>query len=187
MRPPTRTTLAKKLKPFVECLAARGWEEAGVFTRYQLALKRSLPDLRIHFNHTYTMTHEELRHAKSYANDTLSHMHTQNKSTAVGHTLTDALAGLKANINEAAGRAGHTQRAFYVAKRSNDRQGLIIEEGTGRNVAVTYDGADAPLLAAAPEMFAALIAAQEDLADLGQLSAETIAMFAPAIRSARNL
>ena len=86
MRPPTRTTPAKKLKPFVECFAAKGWEEVGVFTRYQLALKRSLPDLSIHFNHTYTMTHEELRHAKSYANDTLSHMHTQNKSTAAGHT-----------------------------------------------------------------------------------------------------
>jgi len=51
MRPPTRTTLAKKLKPFVECFAAKDWEEAGVFTRYQLALKRSLPDLSTHFNH----------------------------------------------------------------------------------------------------------------------------------------
>jgi len=79
-----------------------------------------------------------------------------------------------------------TQKAFYVGKTS-DHQGLIIEEGTGRNVAVTYDKADTPLLAAAPEMLAALIAAQEDLADLGQLSAETIAMLAPAIRSARNL
>lgn len=35
-------------------------------------------------------------------------------------------------------------------------QGLVIEENTGRNVAVAYDAKDSPLLAAAPEMYEAL-------------------------------
>lgn len=46
--------------------------------------------------------------------------------------------------------------AWYEAKMGNDHQGLIVEEGTGRSVAVSYDKADAPLIAAAPEMLAAL-------------------------------
>lgn len=31
-------------------------------------------------------------------------------------------------------------------------QGLVIDEETGRNVAVTYDPQDAPLVSAAPEL-----------------------------------
>jgi adenine-specific DNA methylase len=45
---------------------------------------------------------------------------------------------------------------WYVANIGNDHQGLVIEEGTGRNVAVAYDKADATLLASAPEMLQAL-------------------------------
>ena len=45
---------------------------------------------------------------------------------------------------------------WYAAKAGNDHQGLVIEEGTGRNVAVTYDVKDAPLAALAPEMREAL-------------------------------
>lgn len=41
-------------------------------------------------------------------------------------------------------------------------QGLIIEEQTGRTVAVSYDGKDAPLIAAASEMIQAL----RDIIDL---------------------
>jgi len=41
---------------------------------------------------------------------------------------------------------------WYAAKAGNNHQGLVIEEGTSRNVAVTYDVKDAPLAAAAPEM-----------------------------------
>lgn len=44
---------------------------------------------------------------------------------------------------------------WYEASTGNE-QGLIIEEGTGRNVAVAYDKADSPLIAAAPAMLAAL-------------------------------
>ena len=44
---------------------------------------------------------------------------------------------------------------WYVGKTGN-HQGLVIEEGTGRNVAVAYDKQDAPLLAAAPELLEAL-------------------------------
>lgn len=39
---------------------------------------------------------------------------------------------------------------------SPHEQGLVIDETTGRNVAVTYDPKDAPLIAAAPEMKDAL-------------------------------
>lgn len=41
--------------------------------------------------------------------------------------------------------------AWYEASTGN-HQGLIIEETTGRNVAVAYDKADAPLIAAAREL-----------------------------------
>lgn len=44
---------------------------------------------------------------------------------------------------------------WYVGKTGN-HQGLVIEEGTGRNVAVAYDKADAQLLAAAPDLLATL-------------------------------
>jgi hypothetical protein len=44
---------------------------------------------------------------------------------------------------------------WYAAKTGN-HQGLVIEEGTGRSVAVAYDKSDAPLLAAAPKLLSAL-------------------------------
>ena len=40
----------------------------------------------------------------------------------------------------------------WYAKSGSMGQGLIIEEETGRNVAVAYDESDADLLAAAPEL-----------------------------------
>ena len=46
-------------------------------------------------------------------------------------------------------------KEWYVASTMND-QGLIIEEGTGRNVAVCYDKKDGELIAAAPELLEAL-------------------------------
>ena len=46
---------------------------------------------------------------------------------------------------------------WYAAKSAGDSQGLVIEEDTGRSVAVAYDVKDTPLLAAAPELLAALI------------------------------
>lgn len=42
---------------------------------------------------------------------------------------------------------------WYESKTGND-QGLVIDEITGSNVAVTYDRNDAALMAAAPELLA---------------------------------
>ncbi len=44
---------------------------------------------------------------------------------------------------------------WYVAKTGN-HQGLIVCEETGANIAVAYDKKDAPILAAGPDMLAAL-------------------------------
>jgi len=44
-----------------------------------------------------------------------------------------------------------TKHTWHAASTGN-HQGLVIEETTGRNVAVTYDKADAPLIASAPAM-----------------------------------
>jgi hypothetical protein len=49
------------------------------------------------------------------------------------------------------------------AKTGADGQGLIIDEADGRTVAVAYDGQDAALLAAAPDMQAALISIEARL------------------------
>ena len=45
---------------------------------------------------------------------------------------------------------------WYVAKNSNDTQGLVIDEITGENIAVIYKKEDAPLIASAPELLEAL-------------------------------
>ena len=49
----------------------------------------------------------------------------------------------------------NTKQNWYAPKSSN-HQGTIVSEGDGRTVAVAYDKADAPLLAAAPDLFEAL-------------------------------
>lgn len=46
--------------------------------------------------------------------------------------------------------------AWYTTTESTDRQGLVYDEVTGNNIAVTYDPKDAALVAAAPEMLKAL-------------------------------
>lgn len=45
-----------------------------------------------------------------------------------------------------------TKANGWYAARGSGGQGIVIEEGTGRNVAVTYEEKDAPLAAAAPDM-----------------------------------
>lgn len=47
----------------------------------------------------------------------------------------------------------HMPNLWYVGKTGN-HQGLIIEDKTGRNIAVSYDKADAPLIASAPALMA---------------------------------
>lgn len=46
-------------------------------------------------------------------------------------------------------------RKWHVARTGN-HQGLVIDDDTGKNIAVTYDKADAPLVAAAPELLEVL-------------------------------
>ena len=53
---------------------------------------------------------------------------------------------------------------WYSAKTGND-QGLIISAKDGRNIAVAYDKADAPLIARAPDMEQALRLCVKALAD----------------------
>ena len=52
--------------------------------------------------------------------------------------------------------AKHTPGPWYAANMGNDSQGLVIDENTGTNIAVTYDKRDARLIAAAPNLLAAL-------------------------------
>lgn len=45
---------------------------------------------------------------------------------------------------------------WYTTTKTDDSQGLVCDENTGANIAVTYDPQDAPLVAAAPELLEAL-------------------------------
>ena len=55
-----------------------------------------------------------------------------------------------------------TLKRWYEGKTGN-HQGLVIEEETGKSIAVTYDKKDAPLIAAAPELLEAASYALEYL------------------------
>jgi len=44
--------------------------------------------------------------------------------------------------------------SWYAAKMGNDHQGLVIDEQTGKNIAVTYEKVHAPLIAASPDLLA---------------------------------
>lgn len=52
-------------------------------------------------------------------------------------------------------KSKHTQGPWIAAKTPG--QGLIISESTGDNVAVTYDSKDRNIVAAAPDMYEALV------------------------------
>jgi len=43
------------------------------------------------------------------------------------------------------------EKRWRVANMGNDTQGLVIDENTGENVAVTYKAENAPVVAIAPE------------------------------------
>ncbi len=68
----------------------------------------------------------------------------------------------------------------WRACSTGNHQGLIVCETTGANIAVAYDKKDAPLIAAAPALLAALEALLEQ-ADLGEVDDET----APIVAQAR--
>jgi hypothetical protein len=59
-----------------------------------------------------------------------------------------------------------TDQTWYAKKAGNDSQGLVIDEKTGRNVAVSYDMVNTAMLAAAPDMLAALSAMRGELDQL---------------------
>jgi len=50
-------------------------------------------------------------------------------------------------------QARHT---WYATRANSNGHGFVIEEATGRDVALVYDSTDAPVLAAAPELLEAL-------------------------------
>ena len=45
---------------------------------------------------------------------------------------------------------------WYAGNMGNDTQGLVCDENTGENIAVTYKAENAALVAAAPDLLAAL-------------------------------
>ena len=52
-------------------------------------------------------------------------------------------------------------QTWYASKAGNDYQGIVIDEKSGKNIAVAYDVKDTTLLAAAPELLDALEKAYE--------------------------
>ena len=50
----------------------------------------------------------------------------------------------------------HTPGPWYAANCGNDEQGLIVSETSDSSIAVAYDKRDAALIAAAPDLLAAL-------------------------------
>lgn len=67
-----------------------------------------------------------------------------------------------------------TKASGWYAARGSGGQGIVIEEGTGRNVAVTYEEKDAPLAAAAPEMAELLTKVLQSLDDEGSVDVTEI-------------
>ena len=59
--------------------------------------------------------------------------------------------------------AQFTPGPWYAANMGNDFQGLVVEEQTGKNIAVAYDKRDVHILAAAPVMYGALLQVREML------------------------
>jgi hypothetical protein len=53
-------------------------------------------------------------------------------------------------------RGAGTPQSWYTMTKPDDRQGLIADENTGANIAVSYDPKDAQLIASAPAMLSAL-------------------------------
>jgi hypothetical protein len=73
---------------------------------------------------------------------------------------------------------------WYAANSSN-QQGLICDESTGGNIAITYNKDHARLVAAAPELLEALQNALNVLAGIATGDLTTINRDSPAIAQAR--
>lgn len=56
--------------------------------------------------------------------------------------------------------------SWYVANNSNDTQGLVVDEGTGENIAVTYKAENAPVIAASHELLRALKKSAQNIEQL---------------------
>lgn len=56
--------------------------------------------------------------------------------------------------------------ATWYGKGQSTGHGLVIEEDTGRSVAVVYDDADTAIVSAAPEMCEVLKLAEQELTEL---------------------
>jgi hypothetical protein len=63
---------------------------------------------------------------------------------------------------------------WYEAQ-TGTHQGLVVEEGTGKTIAVTYGKADTPLIVAAPKMLRALKHAAEVYGNITLKTGATIA------------
>ena len=79
---------------------------------------------------------------------------------------------------------------WYKAKNSNDTQGLVIDEKTGANIAVTYDPKHSELIAAAPELADALEAMTEnyinEVKEWGEANGEAVDLeMLPGVAEAR--
>lgn len=58
-----------------------------------------------------------------------------------------------------------SSKIWYVASMGSEphNQGLVVEENTGENIAVTYKAENTPLVASAPELLFALEQLLEDV------------------------
>ena len=60
---------------------------------------------------------------------------------------------------------------WYEANMANDHQGLVVDELTGKNVAVSYEKRHAQLIAAAPDLLEACLRIKEQLLEQGFVNA----------------
>ena len=62
---------------------------------------------------------------------------------------------------------------WYAAHNSNDTQGLVIDESTGENIAITYKAENASLIASVPE---AIILLAETLDMLNNMTSKDFSL-----------
>ena len=79
----------------------------------------------------------------------------------------------------------HTPGPWYAANMGNDFQGLVVEEQTGKTIAVAYDKRDVHILAAAPAMYEALKELVTYLQD--HVEDEALDNWAPVLKAAYAL